>query len=122
MPLSFTAAPIGAFARGSRPADSEGAGVRAPPATASGARTPAPSESAGLDPLAKAPIGAAVKESGIAGPPPQGGAASGQPTHDSVASTATEVSGDRGAADARSAKTDEVLRAQNLPKRSPTGI
>jgi len=27
-----------------------------------------------------------------------------------------------GAADARSAKTDEVLRAQNLPKRSPTGI
>src|SRR5437867_1237584 len=38
MPLSFTAAPIGAFARGSRPADSEGAGVRAPLAVAGAPR------------------------------------------------------------------------------------
>jgi len=58
MPLSFTAAPIGAFARGSRPADSEGAGVRAP-LTAAGAlalpelaRTDTPGVAAACPPTA----------------------------------------------------------------------
>jgi hypothetical protein len=52
----------------------------------------------------------AVKESGIAAPLSQGGAASGQPTLASVAGTATGDSGDQGAAAAQS------------PNRSPTGI
>jgi hypothetical protein len=107
-------------------------------ASAASPRTVVPSEAAGLDHPARAAIGAPVKESGSAVPFAQGGAATEPLAPDSVADTATEVSGERRAVsapvdrapgthkvdgrEARRASTDEASPVQNLLKRVPAVI